>query len=328
MSRSLTAARGPALGPGPEFDRIRGIARRLGDHARGLGDDCAMLPDGGGTLALSTDVSVEGVHFRLEWIEPGEVGWRATAAALSDLAAVGAEAVGVLSAITVPAAALEEDLVALAGGIGDAASAAGGAVLGGDLSAGPVWSVAVTVIGRAECPVTRAGAGPGDGIWVTGALGGARAALESWRRGESPAADARSAFAHPQPRLAAGRWLSEHGARAMLDVSDGLAADAGHLAAASGVRIELTLETIPVAAAAIAEARRLDVPVQQFAAEGGEDYELLVALPGGFDPAGVREFETACGVALTRIGTAHRGSGVRAKLAGRPLTLRGYDHFR
>ena len=157
MSRSLTAARGPALGPGPEFDRIRGIARRLGDHARGLGDDCAMLPDGGGTLALSTDVSVEGVHFRLEWIEPGEVGWRATAAALSDLAAVGAEAVGVLSAITVPAAALEEDLVALAGGIGDAASAAGGAVLGGDLSAGPVWSVAVTVIGRAECPVTGSG---------------------------------------------------------------------------------------------------------------------------------------------------------------------------
>lgn len=328
MIRPSSSAPGSALGPGPEFDRIRGIARVLGDRARGLGDDCALLPDGDGALAVSTDVSVEGVHFRLDWIDPAEAGWRAAAAALSDLAAEGAAPIGVLSAITVPGGAAEQDLVALASGIGDAAAAVGGVVIGGDLSAGPAWSVAVTVIGRAERPVARTGARPGDGIWVTGVLGGARAALEAWRRGESPAEDARRAFAHPEPRIAAGRWLSAHGARAMLDLSDGLAGDVEHLAAASDVRIDLALELVPVAVAAIAEAKRLDVPVQRFAAEGGEDYELLVALPGDFGAVDVREFEAACGIALTRVGAVKRGGGVRIELAGRPLTLRGYDHFR
>ncbi len=328
MIRSLSLYPGSALGPGPEFDRIRGIARVLGDRAHGLGDDCALLPDGDGALAISTDVSVEGVHFRLDWIDPAEAGWRAAAAALSDLAAEGAAPIGVLSAVTVPDGAAEQDLVSLSGGIGEAAAAAGGVVLGGDLSKGPVWSVAVTVIGRAERPVTRAGASPGDGIWVTGVLGGARAALEAWRRGDSPAEDARRAFAHPEPRIAAGLWLAGHGARAMLDLSDGLAGDAEHLAAASEVGIDLTLEMVPVAVAAIAEAKRLDLPVQQFAAEGGEDFELLVALPGDFATAAVREFESACRIALTRVGTVRRGSGVRAELAGRRLALHGYDHFR
>jgi thiamine-monophosphate kinase len=317
-----------ALGPGAEFDRIRGIARALGDRARGLGDDCALLPDGSGTLALSTDISVEGVHFRLDWIEPAEIGWRAAAAALSDLAAEGAQPVGVLSAITVPEGATEEDLVEVAGGIGAAAAAVSSAVLGGDLSRGPVWSVTVTVVGRAERPVTRAGARPGDGVWVTGVLGGARAAVESWRRGEVPADDARRAFARPEPRIAAGRWLATHGARAMLDLSDGLAADAAHLAAASALRLDLTLETVPVAPGAIAEARRLGVPMQQFAAQGGEDFELLVALPPEFGETEVRAFEGACGIALTRVGTAECGTGVRAELLGRRLELRGYDHFR
>ncbi len=316
------------LGPGPEFDRIREIARVLGPRAHSLGDDCALLPDGDGALALSTDVSVEDVHFRLDWIDLAEVGWRATAAALSDLAAEGANPVGVLSAISVPHRAAEGDLTALATGIGEAASAAGAAVIGGDLSAGPVWSVATTVVGRAPRPVTRVGARPGDGIWVTGVLGGARAALEAWRRGAAPADDARRAFARPEPRISAGLWLAAHGARAMLDLSDGLAGDAGHLAAASGVRIDLELERVPVAAATIAEAKRLDLPVQQLAAEGGEDFELLVALPPDFDPTAVLGFEEACGIALTRIGTVARGRGVRADLAGRRLELRGYDHFR
>jgi thiamine-monophosphate kinase len=326
--RPTSSDPGSALGPGPEFDRIRTIARVLGDRSHGLGDDCALLPDGDGTLAVSTDVSVEGVHFRLDWLDPVEVGWRATAAALSDLAAEGAVPIGVLPAVTVPAGAPEPDLVALSSGIGDAAASVGGVVIGGDLSTGPVWSVAVTVIGRAERPVTRAGATPGDGVWVTGVLGGARAALEAWRRGGAPEEDARRAFAHPEPRIAAGLWLAAHGARAMLDLSDGLAGDAGHLAAASEVRIDLALEMVPVAAAAIAEAKRLDLPVQQFAAEGGEDYELFVALPGDFGASEVREFEAACRIALTRVGTVRRGAGVRVELAGRPLALRGYDHFR
>jgi thiamine-monophosphate kinase len=317
-----------ALGPGAEFDRIREIARALGDRARGLGDDCALLPDTTGTLALSTDVSVERVHFRLDWITLEEAGWRSAATAFSDLAAEGAEPVGLLAAITVPAGARDADLTAIAGGIGAAAGTVGAAVLGGDLSRGPVWSVAVTVVGRAERPVTRAGARARDGVWVTGALGAARAAVTSWTRGEAPAPDARRAYAHPEPRIVAGRWLAARGARAMLDLSDGLGADAAHLAAASGVGIRLSLETVPVAAAAIEEARRLNLPVQQFAAEGGDDYELLVALPPEFDESGVRQFESAAAVALTRVGTVERGNGVRAELLGRVLELRGYDHFR
>jgi thiamine-monophosphate kinase len=317
-----------ALGPGAEFDRIRELARTLGERAQGLGDDCALLSDLTGTLAVSTDVSVERVHFRLDWITPAEAGWRSAATALSDLAAEGAEPVGLLSAITLPGGATHADLAALAGGIGEAAAAVGAAVVGGDLSRGPAWSVAVTVIGRVERPVTRAGATPGDLVWVTGTLGGARAALEAWRRGEEPTPDARNAYAHPAPRVAAGRWLAGHGARAMLDVSDGLAADAGHLAAASGVRVRLELETVPVAGSSIAEARRMDVPVQQFAAEGGDDYELLVALPPDFGETDVRAFESATGLALTRVGAIERGGGVRAELLGRALNLRGYDHFR
>lgn len=319
---------GMPLGPGPEFDRIRAIAKTLGGRAAGLGDDCALLPPGNGTLALSTDTSVEGVHFRLDWVTPAEAGWRSAAAALSDLAAEGAEPGGVLAAVTVPSAAAETDLVGFMSGVGAATAAAGAVVLGGDLTGGSAWSATITVLGWAPLPITRAGARPGDGLWVTGALGGARAALEAWSRGDPPGEDARRAYAHPEPRIAAGRWLAGHGARAMVDLSDGLGGDAEHLAAASGVTLDLRLERVPVAGDAVPEARRLNIPVQQFAAEGGEDYELLVALPPEFDDAAARDFERACGIALTRIGSVERGAGVRATLTGRPLSLVGFDHFR
>lgn len=318
-----------ALGPGAEFDRIRAVARALGDHVAGLGDDCALLPPGRGTLAVSTDTSVEGVHFRLDWIRLEDAGWRAVAAALSDLAAEGAVPAGVLVAVVVPADAAEATLVELMRGAGGASAAAGTRVIGGDLTRAPGgWSVGVTVVGWAERPVGRGGAQPGDGLWVTGALGGARAALASWQRGERPPAAAYEAFARPAPRIAAGRWLAAHGARALIDLSDGLGGDAGHVAAASGSALELELELTPVHPAAIDEAARLGVLVQQFAAEGGEDYELLAALPGEFGEPEVRRFERETGLPLTRIGRVTHGSGVRARLAGRPISLGGYDHFR
>jgi thiamine-monophosphate kinase len=315
------------LGPGREFDRIRAIARALGTHVRGLGDDCALLPAGAGTLALSTDVSVENVHFRLEWLALEEVGWRAAAAALSDLAAEAAQPEGMLVALVAPSSANEVDLSAVMSGAGAAGAAVGAPVIGGDLSTGPVWSITVTVIGRAASPVSRAGARPGDGLWVTGVLGGARAALEAWRRGDRPESSARAVFARPQPRIAAGRWLGARGAHAMIDLSDGVAGDAGHLAAASSVALKLALDRLPVAPDAVAEARRLDLPVQQFAAEGGEDYELLVALPAEFGSADAMDFQRECGVALTRVGDVEQGSGVHAMLGGRPVMLTGFDHF-
>jgi thiamine-monophosphate kinase len=314
-----------ALGPGPEFDRIRKIVAQLGQQGRGLGDDCALLKHGDEFLALSTDVSLEGIHFRLDWISPEEVGWRAVAAALSDLAAEGAEPIGVLCAVTMPAAAPEAELLRLMSGASDAARAVGAPVLGGDLASGPAWSVAVTVVGCTPTPVTRAGAGPGDRLWVTGALGGARAALEPWLLGREPLPGARKRFAHPEPRIAAGRWLARHGAHAMLDLSDGLASDARHLAAASGLSVLIDLDSIPIAVEAEQEAGQLGIPAPQFAAEGGEDYELFVALPASFAAAGL--FHTECGISLTCVGEAVTGSGVRFSLAGRPIELHGFNHF-
>jgi thiamine-monophosphate kinase len=317
------------LGPGPEFDRIRAIARTLGSAAGALGDDCAVVPEASGSnLVLSTDLSVEQVHFRREWLRFDEVGWRAAAAALSDLAAAGAEAVGLFAGIAVPRDAADADLTQLMRGVGDAAASVGGRVLGGDLSAGPIWLLAITVVGRAARPVSRRGARPGDGVWVTGTLGGARAALETWRRGAQPEAEARRSFAHPVPRLEAGRWLAAHGASAMLDLSDGLAGDAAHLAAASAVELRLELDHLPLAPSVSASAAALGVGPARFAAEGGEDYELLVTLPAEFGRDGAEAFLAEFDLPLSRVGTVAAGTGVRLVLGGAEITLAGFDHFR
>jgi thiamine-monophosphate kinase len=319
------AGRSLALGPGAEFDRIRRIAELLGPQGVGLGDDCGLIREGEEFFALSTDVSVEGVHFRPQWVRPDEVGWRATASALSDLAAEGAVPVGILSAVTLPAAAPEAHLLELMSGVGAAAKYAGALVLGGDLATGPGWSVAVTAVGRTRAPVTRGGAEPGDRLWVSGILGGARAAVEAWRRGEQPLPGARTRFAHPEPRIAAGRWLARHGAHAMIDLSDGLGGDAGHLAAASRVALELDLDAVPIAPEVTPEAERLGVSPQRFAAEGGEDFELLVALPPRFNAADA--FVRDCGISLTPVGTVGDGNGVRFLLAGQATMLKGFNHF-
>jgi thiamine-monophosphate kinase len=173
------------------------------------------------------------------------------------------------------------------------------------------------VIGRAGRPVHRRGARPGDGLWVTGALGGARAALAAWTAGRIPSPGARTRFAHPIPRIREGIWLAEQGATAMLDLSDGLGGDAEHLAAASDVALAIDLETIPVdpaVALVLPEGESASI----FAARGGEDYELLAAMPEGFQGA---DFS------LTRIGTVVAGSGPRFRHAGRAVALTGYDHF-
>jgi thiamine-monophosphate kinase len=327
VTQPRPSGRTNALGPGREFDRVRRIAAALGARASGLGDDCAVLAPADAVLVASTDVSVENVHFRRAWLSLEEIGWRATAAALSDLAADGAEAAGVLMALTVPAGASDEDVVAVMTGAGGAAAEVEARVVGGDLSAGPLWSVAVTVLGWAGTAVDRAGARPGDGVWVTGALGGPRAALEAWRRGDTPDDAARRSFARPVPRIRAGRWLAVHGAGAMIDLSDGLAADAGHVAAASGVAIALELERVPVTSSVRVEASRAGVPPEHFAAEGGEEYELLVALPPGFEAADVRAFESVCRLPLTRVGEVVAGAGVQARFGGKAVALTGYDHF-
>jgi thiamine-monophosphate kinase len=307
------------LGGGAEFDRIRAIVKALGPRGSLLGNDVVLLPLGGEYLALSTDVSVEGVHFRRAWLDLEEIGWRAAAGALSDLAAVGARVLGVLGALTVPPETSGDAIARVMRGVDAAAGSVGGQLLGGDLSRGEAMSLAITVVGVTSQVMTRSGAKPGDGLWVTGELGGARAALTAWTAGRAPDSHARSRFARPEPRLAAGAWLVEHGATAMLDLSDGLGGDAGHLAAASGVALSIVLEQLPLDPAVPAEAELLGETAAEFAARGGEDYELLVAMPAGFE--GTEQFR------LTRIGMVSAGAGVALTLAGRPLTLRGYDHF-
>ena len=302
------------LGAGLEFDRIRAIADALGGSAGELGDDCAFLPGG---WCASIDVSAEGVHFQRAWLDPAEIGWRAAMAALSDLAAVGAAAEALLVGLSAPQDEPTEVVAAIMRGVGDAAREAGATVVGGDLTRARDLALAVTVLGRAERPVRRRGARPGDGVWLTGTLGGSRAALSAWIAGRHPAAEPRRRFARPVARLVEGRWLAERGATAMLDLSDGLAGDLRHLAAASGVGLEVDLDRLPVSEGVAPEAALAGQPPEVFAAIGGEDFELVATLPPGSD-----------GAPLTRIGTVVAGTGVRTRLFGTEWTLTGYDHFR
>ena len=306
-----------------EFDVLRAIFAALGAAGRDLGDDCALLPVGGQTLAISIDLSLEGVHFRTDWLAFKEIGWRATAAALSDLAAEGAQPLGVLVSLGIPsnvqrATRNASPAVQIMIGVGAAARSVGARVLGGDLVRSPRYLVDVCVLGLAQRPVRRSGARPGNGLWVTGRLGGAGLALAALRAGRRLAPGVRHRFARPVPRIAAGRWLARRGARAMIDISDGLAGDAGQVAAASGIAITIELERVPCWPGVAPRA----------AARSGEEYELLVAMPRSFGSAGARAFRRATGLPLTRIGACSAGRGVRITQDGRPIApLSGFDHF-
>lgn len=303
-----------ALGAGGEFDAIRRLTALWGEQAQGIGDDAAVLTvPPGRSLVVSTDVSVEEVHFRRAWLTPEEIGWRATAAALSDLAAMGAEPLGVLWAGVIPDA-WRDALDGLALGVGAATRHAGAAVVGGDLSRGVALSLGLTVLGAAARPLTRAGAKPGDVVWVTGRFGGPARALAAWEHGGRPSDDDRARFARPVPRIAQGLAAAAAGATAAIDVSDGLAQDAGHLAAASGVRIELRLDDLPL------------VPGGEplAAAAGGEEYELVLTAPVSVDLAAA----LPPGVPVTRVGRVVMGHGVVTSLGDRVVeVVPGHDHF-
>jgi thiamine-monophosphate kinase len=312
------------LGPGAEFDRIRALAARWGGRARGLGDDCAFIDAGGERLAISVDLSVEGVHFRREWLTPAEIGYRAAAAALSDLAAVAAEPIALLLALAVPAEEPEDAIGALADGVADAAADCGATIVGGDLSRAGGIVIDCCVVGRAAAEVRRRGARVGDRLVLTGALGGPLAALVEWQAGRQPEPGARERFAHPSPRHEAARFLAAHRARAMIDVSDGLAGDLRHLLAASAVGATLEVERVPVLPAAQRAAARAGEPPWYFAASSGEEYELLAAVPADAADRIVAE----CPVPATVIGGVEAEPGLRATERGVAVALpAGHDHF-
>lgn len=323
---------GTSLGSGEEFDRIReflAVAPALHPGVLlGPGDDAAIIaPD----LVISTDLSVEGIHFRLDWLSPREAGARATEAALSDLAAMGAEPIGVL--VSVGAASREPATEAMEG-VKAAATSHEACLLGGDLtrSPGPLL-LDLVAVGRTSTPLLRSGARVGDELWVTGVLGGAAGAVASWSAGVEPSLALRVAFAEPRARITEARWLLDRfPVRAGLDLSDGLAGDAGHLAAASGVGVLLDEGEIPLHSELAPGHHRSGPTSLELALHGGEDYELLLAIqPGGVGPEGVEEFRERFDLPFSRIGRVTGGAGVHLAPAhgGDVVRLRrgGYDHF-
>lgn len=322
------------MGPGVEFDLIRSFTEGSHDlppEVRvGPGDDCAVVE--GGRLALTCDLAVEGIHFRRDWLTAEEIGGRSCAAALSDLAAVAAAPVAVLVACAAGADDVKSGwLGAVQRGVEEAARAAGAAVVGGDVARSPGPLVLdVTGVGRVEVPVLRDGARPGDELWVTGRLGAAGAAVRVLRAGGTPDPAARDAWARPRPRVAEARWLAAEGVfHALIDLSDGLGADAGHLAAASGVGVVLEGVRVPVAPDARAVAAG-ESDALELALAAGEDYELCFAAPPGVVDELRSRFVERFSLALTRVGRVVEGQGVvldRGDGEPEPLRGAGYDHF-
>ena len=276
--------------------------------ARGIENDAAQL-DGG--RVVTQDALVEHVHFRLDWTSWRDLGYKAAAVNLSDLAACGAEPEGLIVSLAAPGETPLGDVLALYEGLAEA----GTPVLGGDTSRAERVYLSVTALGRAVRVPGRGGARPGDSLVVTGPLGASAAGYFCLLEGtESPLI---AAHLRPPLRLAEGRRLAQV-ASAMLDLSDGLAADAAHVAARSGCKLEIELERVPVAAGVEAVADEAGRSVWALACGFGEDYELLVAL--GSDDA------RASGFAV--IGRCVEGSGVELSWAGEAIDLSGWDHFR
>ncbi len=301
---------------------------------RGSGDDAAVVRAGGALCVTSLDTMVQDVHFRLGegWAGPAEVGHRALAGALSDLAAMGARGGEAYMSLGLPPGFTERAALELVQGADELALACEVALAGGDVVGAPVLLVSVAVTGWAEREeelVGRDGARPGDLVGVTGALGAARAAL-AVMEGQAPrdaAGEATLAHARrPLPRLAEGRALAAAGARAMIDISDGLAADAAHLGRASGAQLRVQLAALPLAPGVEGVAAALGRDPGELAAEGGEDYELCFCAPPERREAIERAL--AAGAGVSWVGEVAGGPGGLALLGfgGDVVRAEGFEH--
>lgn len=297
------------LREGAEFDAIRAMIERWGSRADGIGDDAALIrPPKGDLLAASVDACIEGRHFREGWIPPRDIGYRAVAGALSDLAATAARPHSVLLSLVVPPR-WDEHLLMIADGAGEAAAASGALIAGGNLARGEQLGITTTVLGSVFGALTRGGARTGDRVYVTGRLGACGAALDALCAGRRPREDHLARFAHPVARIGEAQWLAARGATAATDISDGLLADLQNIEAASGVSLSLHESRVPV----------WDGVDPARALTSGEEYELLVTAPA----LDASEFEARFGLSLTEIGEVVAGGA-------RPAHLhegRGFDHF-
>ncbi len=304
---------------------LRPEPARYPNIIRSIGDDAAVVR-AGAYAVTSTDMMVDGVHFRAEQLRPADIGHRALAAALSDLAAMGAEAAEAYLALGLPSGAELPWALELVAGARELAGGHGVAIIGGDVTRAATVTVCFTVVGRAQDPallVGRDGARPGDLVAVTGSLGGAGAGLalldvRAKIDDERTAAALRERYQRPEPRLEQGQALAAAGARAMIDLSDGLASDAGHLARSSGVRLELELGRLPLQAGVAAVARELGEDPAAFAATAGEDFELCVCVPASAAPLLTQD--------VTWIGRVVEGEP-EAVFTDAPSPLVGYEHM-
>lgn len=334
-----------------EFELLARIRERLpapGSRIRlGSGDDAAVTLPGGAT-ATSVDALVDGVHFRRDLATPAQIGHKALATALSDLAAMGAGPGEAYVALGIPPNFDEDECLELLDGMLALAAATGTDLVGGDLSRTAELFLAITVVGHATDPdalVRRGGAQIGDVLVLTGEIGGAAAGLELLDNsrlgadfvfpgaiGGEKAKSAREALVgrqlEPVPRLGAGRALARAGATAMVDVSDGLGADAAHLSESSGIGLRIEAAAVPLAPGSkelMAAAGR--DPWELLG--GGEDYELLASVP----PERVAEARDSVhkaekGTGLTVIGEVVTGAGVEIRLPdGRFLEPAGFDQL-
>lgn len=293
----------------------------------GIGDDGAVLDlPVGERLVVVVDTLVEGVHFPPA-LAPADLGYRAVAVNLSDIAAMGAVPRYATLALTLPAAGADW-LAAFSGGLRDALATAGTRLVGGDTTRGPL-TITVQILGGLCGPaLRRAGAVAGDLVCVSGTVGDAAAglALVGTRPADPHAAWLLARFTRPTPRLALGQALRPL-AHAAIDVSDGLVADLGHIMAASGCGAEIELDALPLSAALLEHCG--PEQAQQHALAGGDDYELACAVPPAA-LAAVQAAAAACGVALHVIGRVVDGRGVVCRDAGGrvvALPRRGYRHF-
>jgi thiamine-monophosphate kinase len=315
-----------------ELDLIAAIQLRLGELPSrvltGSGDDAAVVR-AEGVAVTSIDAVVEGVHFELSTHSPADVGHKALATALSDLAAMGAGAGEAYVSLVLPEGL--EGALELVDAMVGLARRHGVALAGGDVVSGPVLAATVSVTGwaaSADRLAYRSGARPGDLVGVTGELGGSGAGLLllAGLDVELPAAERDALLLRhrrPEPLLATGSALAAAGVSALIDVSDGVATDAGHLARASGVEIELRLDGLPVAPGVEAVARAAGRDPLELAASAGDDYELLFTAP----PDRRGDVERAAGMPVSWLGDVRAGGGVALRApGGRLVDLRGYEH--
>lgn len=306
---------GETLGDVGEFGLIARVVRALPVSPLaevGPGDDAAVLRTPDGRVVATTDVLVEGRHFRLDWSTPYDVGRKAAAQNLADVCAMGARPTALLVGLGAPASFAVADAERLAAGLADEAAVVGAAVVGGDTVAADVVVVAVTALGSLDgvAPVLRSGARPGDVLVVAGALGGAAAGLAGLRAGRDEYA---ARHRVPEPPYDAGVALARLGATAMIDVSDGLTGDLAHLAEASGVGFDVDVSALPRDPLVDIAAAALGADPLAWVLGGGEDHALLATLPPG-----VASPYPVVGVATATPGIRWRGADA---------VPASYDHF-